>query len=494
MDLKNDRERKLSGKRTRSESEPEVREAREKLSAGKIVRNIFLVLLVLCLLAAAGVYIAGMRYFKDRFFWNTTVNGFNVSEQTVEEVEDMIAARIATYKLEIAERGGDTETITSDEIKYHFVSKGETQAFLDSQKTYLWPKYYWDSISYTFDSSAQHDEELLLQRIDDLNCFDPEYVVEPKDAYIDFVDGTYQVMPEVEGNKLKKKTVTKLITEAVDFANVKLDLEEEECYREPSKRQDDSTMNETCEVLNTCLETDLVYLFGDNSVRLDAKVIHPWLSYEEDGTVNLDGDAVREFVRQMADKYDTAYKPREFVTHDGYTTTVEGGQYGWIMDQEATYDYMVDAIWAGNTGETYAEFAQTAVSWYNSDLGDSYVEINLGAQHVWLYIDGEEIVSTDCVSGTASDPSRITPSGTYTLYYKESPSVLKGENNEYESKVTYWMPFNGGIGLHDASWRNSFGGDIYKSNGSHGCINLPVSAAAAIYANVYDGIPIICYY
>ena len=164
------------------------------------------------------------------------------------------------------------------------------------------------------------------------------------------------------------------------------------------------------------------------------------------------------------------------------------------MDQDATYDYLIDAIWAGNTGDTYAEFAQTAVSWSNSDLGDSYVEIDLGSQHVWLYIDGQEVVSTDCVSGLASDPSRKTPEGTYTLYYKESPSVLKGENNEYETKVTYWMPFNGGIGLHDANWRSSFGGSIYQTNGSHGCVNLPPSAAKEIYERVYDGIPIICYY
>ena len=66
--------------------------------------------------------------------------------------------------------------------------------------------------------------------------------------------------------------------------------------------------------------------------------------------------------------------------------------------------------------------------------------------------------------------------------------------NEYETKVTYWMPFNGGIGLHDANWRSSFGGNIYQTNGSHGCINLPTAAAKEIYDRVYDGIPIICYY
>ncbi|MEI3138955.1 MAG: L,D-transpeptidase [Lachnospiraceae bacterium] len=60
--------------------------------------------------------------------------------------------------------------------------------------------------------------------------------------------------------------------------------------------------------------------------------------------------------------------------------------------------------------------------------------------------------------------------------------------------MTYWMPFNGGIGLHDANWRSSFGGSIYQTNGSHGCVNLPRSAAKEIYERVYDGIPIICYY
>ena len=53
---------------------------------------------------------------------------------------------------------------------------------------------------------------------------------------------------------------------------------------------------------------------------------------------------------------------------------------------------------------------------------------------------------------------------------------------DYKSKVKYWMPFNGNlIGLHDASWRTKFGGSIYKSDGSHGCVNLPSGKAADLY-------------
>ena len=478
-------------RRTRRE---ERRDGEKKMSAGRIVRNIFLSLIILALLAVAGVYIYGMVYFKDHFFMHTTINGFDASQLTVEDVESRIAAVIAGYSLEIDERGGITETITADQIDYHYVSKGEVQAFKDSQKLYEWPFYLKREISYTFDSSAQYDEELLKQAVDQLQCLDEEKVTRPADAYIDFLEGKYQVMPEVEGNLLKKDEVAGLIQEAVDFARVKVSLEEKNCYEKPARRQDDEVLAKTVEKLNTCISTDLTYLFGEHSEKVDADRVRGWLSYDDDGSVELDEDAIKAFVAEMADKYDTADRPRTFKTHSGSEVTVDGGSYGWLMDQDATCDYLIDAIWSGNTGDTYAEYAQTAVSWYNSDLGDSYVEIDLGSQHVWLYIDGEEAVSTDCVSGLASDPSRKTPEGTYTLYYKESPSVLKGENNEYETKVTYWMPFNGGIGFHDATWQDYFGGDRYTYAGSHGCINLPYDAAAALYNIIDSNVPIVCFY
>lgn len=467
----------------------------KKISAGKVIRGIFLTLLILVVLAVIGVYIYGMVYFKDHFFRNTSINGFDASQLTVEEVEAKIADVIKGYSLEIEERGGKTETITAEQIDYHYVSKGEVQTFLDSQKLYEWPLYLKNQIAYTFESSAQYDEDLLRKTIDQLDCLDEKKVTKPQDAYIDFLEGKYQVMPEVEGNQLNKELAVSEILRAVDFGEVKVSLEETGgMYIEPTKRQNDEMMAETVKTLNTCISTDLTYLFGEHTEKVDADRVRGWLSYDNYGNVALDKEVIRAFVSEMAEKYDTADKPRTFKSHSGEEVTVSGGSYGWLMDQDVTYDYLVDAIWAGNTGETYAEFAQTAVSWSNSDLGDSYVEIDMGSQHVWLYIDGEEVVSTDCVTGLASDPSRKTPEGTYTLYYKESPSVLKGENNEYETKVTYWMPFNEGIGLHDASWRSSFGGNIYQSDGSHGCVNLPPAAAKEIYDRVYDGIPIICYY
>ena len=60
--------------------------------------------------------------------------------------------------------------------------------------------------------------------------------------------------------------------------------------------------------------------------------------------------------------------------------------------------------------------------------------------------------------------------------------------------VTYWMAFEGnGIGFHDATWQDSFGGDTYLDNGSHGCVNLPLSFAEELYSSVYLYMPVYVY-
>ena len=147
-------------------------------------------------------------------------------------------------------------------------------------------------------------------------------------------------------------------------------------------------------------------------------------------------------------------------------------------------------IRSGESGTREPVYSQTAASHGTNDYGDTYVEINLTAQHLFFYKDGKLLVESDFVSGNEAR-GWSTPSGAYPLTYKERNATLNGEG--YSTPVSYWMPFNGGIGLHDAGWRSSFGGTIYKTNGSHGCINLPPSVAKIIYENISQGDPILCY-
>ncbi|MGN0435606.1 MAG: L,D-transpeptidase, partial [Wujia sp.] len=125
------------------------------------------------------------------------------------------------------------------------------------------------------------------------------------------------------------------------------------------------------------------------------------------------------------------------------------------------------------------------------ELGEQYVEVNLTRQHVYLISDGEVIFDTPCVTGNV--PSyQSTPSGIYKFNYKKMDVTLRGQT--YESYVNYWMPFYGNFGLHDATWRDEFGDEIYLTSGSHGCVNLPIDAAERIYDFVNPGMTIVLYW
>lgn len=450
----------------------------------------------LAAVAVVGVYAAGVYHFQDRFFLNTRINGIDVSEDTVEEFNHYIGDEIATYQIAVKERGDVTEYLTSADLGYGYTPKGEVEQAKDRQNPFLWPECLNTTYLYTFNTLTSYSTESLQQSVKNMACFKEENIVQPQNAYISQNEGTYEIVPEVEGNTLNQEAVIEAVKNAVETGATEISLEELGCYVEPARRQDDAAMNSAVKQLNQYLSTDIEYIFGSNREVLDGSIIKDWISFDETTfDVYFNDEKLAEYVAELAEKYDTYNKDRHFTTNDGSVVTVSGGSgYGWKIDQAAEVEEVKQWITEGTQNIRYALFEQEAVSWENCDLGDSYIEIDLSRQHVWLYIDGKELVSTDCVSGDMTIPGRVTPGGTYTLYYKESPSILKGEGYEDGVEVQYWMPFNDGIGLHDASWRPEFGGQIYISNGSHGCVNLPSDKAKMIYDNIYPGIPIICYY
>lgn len=258
--------------------------------------------------------------------------------------------------------------------------------------------------------------------------------------------------------------------------------------------EEDEEIKEMISRLETYLKAEVTYEFGPHYEKLGQDTIRSWIVFDDENfTLSLDESRIYDYVAQFAATYDTYNKPRYFQTYDGSYVTVFGGSgYGWMMDQYSEVMALKEWISQGQTGTKSPVFAQEAASWENCDLGYNYVEVDLTYQYVCMYIGGSRIVESPCVSGDLTLTDRTTPEGTYTLYYKQSPATLVGA--DYVQPVEYWMPFNGGIGLHDATWRSAFGGDIYVSDGSHGCINLPLYAAQTIYENIYAGMPIICYY
>ena len=176
------------------------------------------------------------------------------------------------------------------------------------------------------------------------------------------------------------------------------------------------------------------------------------------------------------------------------------GPYGWKLDvagESAALTQLIQAGLAEGEQDREPVYAATAASRTAPDWGTTYVEIDLTGQHVYMFQEGSLVWEAPCVTGNIAK-NYDTPAGIYSLTYKEKDRILRGAKKadgsyEYESHVDYWMPFNGGIGLHDATWRSKFGGSIYQTSGSHGCINLPPDKAAVLYDLVYKGMPVLCY-
>ncbi len=444
-------------------------------------------------LIAAFAYIQVGRSYEKAFFPNTIINGMDVSKKSVMDVKKMIALTIDGYKLTLQERGGTTEEIKGMDIGLEAVFDGKLESILGEQKPLSWAKHLKTPQSFEIGTMIQFDQNKFDSVVSKLSCFIENNEDKAQDAYIsDYVSGQgYQVVAAKEGKELNPEKAKSEISKAVIDLKPELSLDEVGAYLSPKVPTNDPGLVSKVQTMNQYANTTITYKFGDEKKSLNGDTISKWIKTDESGKVYLDSKSVSEFVKDLATKYDTAYKAKNFTTSSGQPVKITGGSYGWKINQGAEADELAELIRSGSSQVREPIYKQKAASRGAQDYGNTYVEINLTAQHIYYYKDGKLVVESDFVSGNESK-GWSTPAGVYALTYKERDATLKGEN--YRTPVAYWMPFNGNIGLHDAKWRSTFGGSIYKTSGSHGCINLPPAVAKTIFENINAGIPVLCYH
>lgn len=465
-----------------------------RLPAGRKRTALIAGAVVLVVLAASGGIYAGLgQKYKTVFFPNTLINDMDVSGLTVEQVKELIASGIDGYTLALLERGGLKEQISGEEIGLHAEFDGTLERIVAEQQPLEWGLRYSEADSYWIEAMMAYDKDKLAAEVDSLECFTEDRMSEPQDAYIsDYIEGTgYQIVPEDQGSTADAQKVLQAVSDAILGLKEQVNLEEHDVYEKPQITSESPQLQARAESWNRYVHTTVTYRFGSRSEVLDGDTIHLWLTDDGQGGALLDEEKIAEYVAGLAKTYNTAYKPKQLKTSYGDTVTITGGNYGWRINQSAETAALAQILRSGESQEREPVYSQTAASHDGNDYGDTYVEINLTAQHLYYYRNGQLVTESDFVSGNESR-GWSTPAGAYPLTYKQRNATLKGEG--YATPVSYWMPFNGGIGMHDAGWRGSFGGNIYKTNGSHGCINLPPSVAKTIYESITSGMPVLCYH
>ena len=383
------------------------------------------------------------------------INTISVSAKTVKEKE--ITPEV--YTLTLQERGGVNECIKGSDIGLKYSSEN--------------PRV------------ITYDDGLLKACISKLPCLDSSKTIKSQNANFIYKDNGYTISREVYGNEINKDILYENVVKAIKSGDTEVNLESINCYKDPKFVTSSPEIAYAKDILNKYVSAKITYTFAGLTQYLDGSVIKNWIGVGGNFQVTIDEAKVRDFVDTLANNYSKSLGTNIKVS-GGY----DGNNHSWIIDSSQETKALIENIKNGQTITKSPAYAQTAAASYFSNVGSTYVEIDMAKQHLWCYKDGYIVVDGDVVTGNVSSGAS-TPEGVYNLYAKQKDTVLKGE--DYESPVCFWMPFNKNIGLHDASWRSEFGGEIYKTDGSHGCVNLSYYVAKTIYDNINVGDPIICH-
>lgn len=446
------------------------------------------------------VYLSGVVYFSGHFFFGTRINGYDCFGKTPEQAEKTLEMGLDSYAMRIEGKGGTEAVIEAGDVSMSYGSSPGLKKQVKKQNTFAWFLTFFDNKKRDIHIATTFDREKLTEVVGSLSILSEEYA-EAVSAFPKYDGQQFVIEPEVYGIQIERKIFEEKIGEALSDLEACFDMESEGCYETPAYTKDSPEVRSAVELMNEYCRTSITYTMDENVV-LDKATISTWLSTDENMEVIIDENAVKEWLREFGKKYDTVGITRSLTTPTGRQTTVTGGTYGWSVDEEAERSVILEAIKNGETltrEPVYCE-GNTAASHTLPDWGNTYIEVDLKEQHMWYIENGAIKLETDVVTGEPI-PEKITPEGVYDILEKKLDTYLTGDINPktgkpiYRTHVDYWMRVTWtGIGFHDAIWQSAFGGSRYQTNGSHGCINMPLDKAAALYDLIGLDVPVIIHY
>ena len=441
------------------------------------------------------MYLGAAAFFYSHFLINTTINGKDFSGKTVEDVKEYLIGQVAGYQLTLVEQNNVTDVITGADISLVYKENSDIEDALRGQNQLLWIVSLFSRSSTDITIEVEYDEAALEKKIQTVQAVTAEQK-EPVSARPEYDGNVFVVAPEEYGTAVDMETFAAKIKEYITEFRPQLDMMDEGCYILPKYTSESPEVQEACDTMNQYLSASITYPMTEDVV-VDKELISSWLSYDEEMKVTFDETAVREWMRGFGSTYDTVGTTRSITSPTGETTEVSGGTYGWSVDEDTETQKLIDSIKNGEVAEREPVYNQTAASHSEQDWGTTYIEVDISEQHMWYIVDGAVALESDVVTGLPKD-DRDTPTGVYSILYKEKDSTLKGETDpdtgkpSYETPVDFWMPFTWqGHGFHDATWQPSFGGSRYQTNGSHGCVNMPHDKASQLFDMIEDGTPVI---
>ncbi len=320
-------------------------------------------------------------------------------------------------------------------------------------------------------------------------------VTETQDAYVDLTDPSFPIVKEVYGSKPDTEKFFEDILTCIELGQRVFQYRESNYTAVPKVKSDDPELLAYQKFCQEYLHQKITYDLGEDSFTIPVEDLESLMRSDLSGKASK--KKVQKYVKKIAKKYDNVDKKRKFKSLTGKTITIDNSEYGWSVDQEGEVEQLIKDINSHEDVSREPVWATTGYGDYSLNIGKTYVDVDVTKQKLVFFKNGKRKFSTDVVTG-CRNTGTLTPTGLFQVLEKSRNVTLKGRNangSKYSSFVNYWMAFLGSsYGLHDATWRSSFGGDIWITNGSHGCINIPPSKMPRLYELVDWGTPVIVHY
>lgn len=467
------------------------RAADSKMSAVlKKAAIIMAVVIISVLIIYAGI---AYLYYGSRFLPGTVINGRNYSNTSVSSLCVEIDTSIDNYALFIYKDDEIFDTLKGSEIQLDSVDTvNSVKSACSKQNKLMWGIYLLGSRdNVVINNAVIYNKDKFNETVAKLKIYNLSPTVKSQNAGIEFSDGKYIIMPALYGNEIDKDKFKEALSNSILALENKISIEDMDCYIKPEITEDSQELKNSCNKANLILSKEVKMSAFGREENVSREIVKKWISFDDKGNIYANEDEINSYISALDAKFTTYKKDRQFKTGLGDVVTVKGGDYGRRLDTSNIKPQLTSIITDDNSKGFELSFSRSAMGSVENDIGTTYIEVDLTNQHLYMFAEGEKVVECDVVTGKP-DGSHDTPQGVYKLKYKQLNATLNGPG--YSTPVSYWMPFNGDIGLHDATWQPRFGGDRYISGGSHGCVNLPLDDAKNIYEHAKIGMPIVCYF
>ena len=465
------------------------------------MRKFFKTLFAVAVIIAAVTAIATFAYSKSDDYTSSTVpektkiNGYDCSGMTYDEAAGQLTKKWNSRHIIVT--GSLNEKLadfTRFGCSYDITDRIETLKHDNLVKAAL-NHYFHIPMSVDIPMKIEDSSSRFRKEVAKSDFLNPPDVTKSENAYVDLSDPEFPIVKEVYGSKPDENKFFKDLLHHIETGNMKLEYDARNYYSAPKITSESESLLEHQEFCKKYLSQKITYKLGKETFTISAKQLSELM--KDDLSGDPDEDAVREYVAGLAEKYDNVGIDHDFTSLTGKKIHSTGGTYGWEIAQQDETAKLIRNIKSHKDVSRKPVYYVAGYGEYSNDIGDTYIDVDVTEQMVNMFKDGKRVFSSKCVTGCKATGT-TTDIGTYYIINQVRDVVLKGDNGDgtqYESPVKYWLGVTWtGQGFHDADWRSKFGGNIWVSSGSHGCINMPPKKMPSLYRQAEIGMPVVIHY